>query len=204
MLAARAAGQDDAPPDRHHVTPPPNPEDRQPELLANVHLGSIFQFSAADICPGGASCVLGNGAALGVSLEWRWPTGLGTFLGYEVWFVDSGGVFELGTAQIVRAGLVYAFQTGARLRPIARIAAGALVFGDTGLISTVGGAVDAGLAGELELTSSASLTLGADLRLFTTTPFVSARDDTLRTESLNIALYTYIGIAIVTVRGVRE
>lgn len=192
-------------PSAPHVEPPPPPASRQPELLAHVHLGAVIPLERSDICPGESICVLGAGAAVGVEIERRWPFGLGVSVAYDAWFVDSGGVFELGTAQIVRAVLKWAFADEWSIHPTVHLAAGALVFGDTFLVATVGGAVDVGLSAEIELTDSVMLLFGAQGWLFTTSPFTTPRDRTARSPGLGLsaALQLNVGLSILAESGVR-
>lgn len=187
-----------------HVEPPPAPESREPELIAQVHLGAVIPLERTDICPGESLCVLGGGAIVGMEIERRWPFGLGVLVAYDAWFVDSGGVFELGVAQIVRAAAQYVFLDEASVHPAIHLGVGALVFGDTLLVSTVGGAIDLGASVELELTESVALTFGAQAWLFTTSPFTTERDRTMRSEGLglNAALQINMGLSILAESGV--
>jgi hypothetical protein len=186
-----------------HVRPPPAPETHQPELLAEVHIGGVVPLERSDICPGDSLCVLGGGGGIGVEIERRWPMGLGVSVAYDVWFVDSGGVFELGSVQTVRAAVRYVFGYEWQVHPAIQIGAGALVFGDTLSVSTVGGALEVGASAEIELTESVSLTAGAQGWLFTTTPFTTGRDRTMRSEGLglNAALQLNVGLLIVAEGG---
>lgn len=201
-LAPAARAQEEALP---HVEAPPAPSSREPELLVQVWLGSVMPLERSDICPGESICVLGAGAVVGVGVERRWPFGLGVLVAYDAWFVDSGGVFELGTSQVVRAVLQYAFAEESSIHPTVHIGAGALIFGDTFLVSTVGGAVEVGANAEIELTDSVMLTFGAQGWLFTTSPFTTSRDRTPRSEGLglNAALQLNVGLSILADSGTR-
>lgn len=198
LTALPAAAQREA-----HVEPPPTPDNREPELLVGVHLGGLFPIERADICPGDSLCVLGGGGSFGVEIERRWPMGIGIVVAYDAWFVEAGGVFELGVVQTVRAAVRYAFLYDEIIHPEIHIGAGALVFGDTFLVSTVGGALEAGVGAELELTESVSLTGGLEGWFFTTTPFTTGRDRTLRSPGigLNAALQVNVGIQVVAASG---
>ena len=186
-----------------HVEPPPAPESHDPDLLVGIHLGAIIPLERADICPGDSLCVLGGGGVFGIEIERRWPMGIGVLVAYDAWFVDAGGVFELGIVQIVRAGVRYAFGPDWVVHPAIHLGVGALVFGDTFLVSTVGGAVELGASAEIELTESVALTAGADAWLFTTSPFTTGRDRTMRSEGLglNAALQINVGLTIVADSG---
>jgi hypothetical protein len=188
-----------------HVPLPPDPGHREPELLIGVHMGLVVPISRSDICPGGTFCVLGGGASVGAEVERRWPFGLGVLVGYDLWFVESGGVFELGVVQLARAGLRYVFDTGSIFHPSVQAGAGALVFGDTFSVSTVGGEVELGVACEIELTESVALAIGTRGWLFTTSPFTTGRDRAARSESLglNATLQIDIGLTILAASGVR-
>ncbi|MGE3632301.1 MAG: hypothetical protein AB7P00_20545, partial [Sandaracinaceae bacterium] len=153
--------------------------------------------------PGDSQCVLGAGATFGVEIERRWPIGIGIAVAYDAWFVDSGGVFELGVVQIVHAAVRYTFATEWNIHPSLHLGAGALVFGDTFLPSTVGGAAELGATAELELTDSVALTAGLELWLFTTSPFTTGRDRTMRSEGLgiNAALGFSLGLSVLAESG---
>ncbi len=201
-LASPAAAQPEDP-RVHHVTPPPAPDTLDPELLVAVGLGAIVPLEHTDICPGDSLCVLGAGGAFNVEIERRWPFGLGLTVGYDAWFVDSGGVFEIGVVQIVHAGLRFTFATDEIVHPSVSIGAGALVFGDTFLPSTLGGAAQASAGAEVELTGSVALLAGAQLWLFTTSPFTTGRDRTMRSEGLglNVTLQLNLGLSILADSG---
>lgn len=200
LASAQALAQEERP---HHVEPPPAPDSLDPELLVDVGLGAVVPIERTDICPGDSLCVLGAGGSFEVEIERRWPMGLGVLVGYDAWFVDSSGVFELGVMQIVFAGLRYTFATELDLHPSLQIGAGALLFGDTFLPSTVGGAAKAGAGVELELTDSVALSGGAQLWLFTTSPFTTGRDRAMRSEGLglNVALQLNLALSILADSG---
>jgi len=185
-----------------HVEPPPAPESREAELNVALRLGMLAPLERADICPGDSLCVLGGGGSFGVEIERRWPMGVGISVAYHAWFVDSGGVFELGIVQIIRAGVGYAFLLESMVHPTLHVAAGALVFGDTFLVETVGGALDVGAGVEVELTDTVALDGGLSFWLFTTTPFTTGRDRTRRSEGLglNLALQVTVGLTILAER----
>lgn len=184
------------------LTPPPSPAEHEPVLLVDVYLGLVTPLERSDICPGGASCVLGGGAVVGGEIERRWAFGLGIFLGYEAWFVESGGVFELGTAQLIRAGLRFSFLESQVVHPAIHVGAGAMVFGDALFVSTVGGALDLGATTEIELTDSVAATVGAKTWLFTTGPFTT-RDEVERSQGagINVALMLSVGLSILADAG---
>lgn len=199
---ARAQPSDALPP-AHHVEPPPAPESRDPELNAELRVGAVMPLESSDICPGRALCVLGAGGTFGVEIERRWPMGLGISVAYDGWFVDSGGVFELGVVQIVRAAIRYVFTTDLAVHPWVQIGAGALWFGDTLLVSTVGGAANGGAGVEIELTDIVALTGSAQTWFFTTSPFTTDRDRIRRSagQGLNVALQLSVGLSILAGSG---
>lgn len=166
-------------------------------------MGGVWPIERTDICPGDSLCVLGAGASFSIEIERRWPIGLGVSVSYGDWFVDSGGVFELGVVQIVRAAIRYVFAQEWMVHPIIHVGAGALVFGDTWLVSTVGGALDAGVRVEVELTDAVALTAGTALFFFTTSPFTTGRDRTRRSAGLgiNLALEVSLGLTILAASG---
>lgn len=176
---------------------------RDAQLNVTVRLGAVFPVERADICPGDSLCVLGSGGSFGVEIERRWPIGIGISVAYDAWFVDSGGVFELGIVQVVRAAVRYTFELHSIVHPALHVGAGALVFGDTFLVETVGGALDVGLGAEIELTDSVVIEGGAGFWLFTTSPFTTGRDRTRRSEGLglNLAISSHVGLTILADAG---
>jgi hypothetical protein len=105
----------------------------------------------------------------------------------------------------VRAALQYVFAEEWAIHPAINLGAGALVFGDTFLVSTVGGAAELGVTAEIELTESVAIGIGVQGWLFTTTPFTTGRDRTVRSEGLglNATLQFNLGLSILADSGAR-
>ena len=80
---------------------PPAPGDAPPRLAFDVHTGFSAPLRNSSLCPKDVGCVLQSGGGVGGSAERRWPSGIGLMLAYDLWFLDTDSVYELG----VGAGL---------------------------------------------------------------------------------------------------
>jgi hypothetical protein len=185
--------------DHTHLRPPPAPEDEEPVLAVEVHVGAVVPIVNQALCPEATRCVFGGGAGIGASVERRFAEGYGIALGYDAWFLESSGLYELPTLQILRASVRFAFYTERLMHLVLEGGLGALVFGDTFRISSAGGALHLGVTGELELTESIAFTLGVVARVFTTSGFLALTDETGRRlgDGANAGLALQAGILIV-------
>ncbi len=165
---------------------PPLPAARPPILAGEVHTSAVVPVVQSGLCPRGAACIFGGGFGIGASLERRWPMGLGVTLGYDAWFLDSGGVYELALMQFLRAGVRWAFLPGNLVHPFVGADISALVLGDALRIATVGGAFGAEVGIEIELTVTISLRLALVPRILTTGSFVTPTDHVPRGEGREV------------------
>ena len=182
-----------------YLATPPGPEDRPPELWAHVRAEVAFPNAREHLCPAGVDCVLGGGGGLSVQLERRWPFGLGVFLGYGAFFVDSNGVFELGILQSAAAGVRMGLFQSNLFHPYVEVAATGLLFGDTLQVATVGGGGQASLGVEIEVSDDTAVSLGVTEHLFTVAPFTTGRDGAARAESPGLAAVfrVHVGITLI-------
>jgi hypothetical protein len=101
-------------------------------------------------------------------------------LAYDVWFLDTDSVYELGVQQLLRAGLRYTMPTAIVFHPVFELTGGGMGYGDTFSIATVGVLAQAMGGAEIELSESFGLRAGIGLRAFSHTPFRTERDGVLR------------------------
>jgi hypothetical protein len=192
LPAASASAQD------FPLEVPPDPIALDPVLSGSVYTGLVFPVSTTPLCPGESDCVLLPGGLVGVYVERRWPSGPALGLGYEVWFVDSSGVYELGIMQELRAQVRYSFLQSSIVHPFVGLGIGALIFGDTLKIATAGVALDLLIGVELELTEIIGVYVGLPWRFFRTTAFTTPRDRVRRADDpgINIATSFIISLTI--------
>lgn len=163
-----------------------------------VHVGLAFPVEEDAVCPPDAACILGPGGGIGALIERRWATGLAFGVGYDVWFLDGAGVYELGILQQVRGVVRLVMLADRRVHPILEAGVGILAFGDTIEIATLGGALLLGMGGEVELTESIALTAMLTLRFFALADFTTPADRVNRGGfgDINAALGLQLGLAV--------
>lgn len=180
---------------------PRAPEELDPLLSVEVHVAAVVPVTRKPLCPPDVErCVFRGGGGVGGSIERRWPTGLALGLGYDAWFLDSDNVYELGVMQMLSARLRYYFLRESVLHPFVAGGAGALIFGDTLQIATVGVGVEAAVGVEIELTETIALAGVLPWRFFTTSPFQTTRDRAERAQEpgVNVAVSFQVGLVVVT------
>lgn len=178
---------------------PRAPSEIDPVLAVDVHFTAVFPVLRDPLCPDGAKCVFAGGGGVGIGVERRWPAGLTLGLGYDAWFLDSNNVYELGVMQMLSARVRYYFMQPSIVHPFLGAGVGALIFGDTLEIATLGVAAVGTLGLEWELTEAIALTVAIPVRFFTTSSFQTRRDRVDRAEDpgLNVAASVQFGLVIV-------
>lgn len=159
---------------------PPPPAKAPPRLAFDVHTGFSAPLRNDSLCPRGAGCVLQSGGGVGGSAERRWPSGIGVVVAYDLWFLDTDSVYELGVQQLLRAGLRYTVPTQIVFHPVFELTGGGMGYGDTFRIETVGILAQVMGGAEVELTASFGLRAGLGVRAFSHTEFRTERDNVLR------------------------
>lgn len=159
---------------------PPAPAKVPPRLAFDVHTGFSAPLSNRSLCPKDVGCVLQSGGGVGGSAERRWPSGFGLLVAYDLWFLDTDSVYELGVQQLLRAGLRYTMPTDMVLHPMFEMTGGGMGYGDTFAIATVGVLAQAMAGAELELSAAFGLRMGIGLRAHSHTKFRSERDNVER------------------------
>ncbi len=176
MVAAASAHADS---DRAFEIPPA-PRDAAPRHTLEFHSSFSTSLHNVSLCPPGQGCVFQGGGGLGASVERRWPDGFGAFGGYDVWFLDSDSVYELGVQQSWRAGGRYTMPTDLVLHPLFELSLGGMGYGDTFRIATVGVMLQGFGGCEIELSERFGLLLGVGLRAFSHRRFRTQRDGVVR------------------------
>lgn len=159
---------------------PPAPEKARPRLVFDVHTGFSAPLNHHSLCPRNAGCVMQSGGGVGGSVERRWPAGIGLVGAYDLWFLDTDSVYELGVEQLLRGGVRYSMPTDIIFHPGFEITGGMMIYGDTFRAATVGALLQTFAGAEIELTPAFALRLGFGLRIFTHSAFRTERDGVRR------------------------
>jgi hypothetical protein len=175
---------------------PPAPQLAEARFTFDVHTGFSSPLANHSLCPPGAGCVLKSGGGVGGSAERRWPMGLGVLAGYDLWFLDSDSVYELGVQQILRLGLRYTMPTSVVFHPVFELSPGLMMFGDTFRVATVGAALEVLAGSEFELSAVFGLRAGLGVRVFSHSEFRTERDGVLRGRhgTFSESLFLQVGL----------
>jgi hypothetical protein len=144
------------------LVPPPDPVTLDPTLHLEVHGAAVLPIARENVCPQGYGCVLGAGFAAGAFVEHRSADGLGLLVGYQVWLLDTSGLYEVGAVHTLRLGLRWVIDTRSRIHPFLEVLAGALIVTDPGTAVTGGGLLSLGVGAEIELTETVAVTVALD------------------------------------------
>lgn len=174
------------------------PLEQEPVWALEVHGSAIFPLERGAVCPSGSACLLGGGFGAGAFLLRRSPDGIGFLVGYEVWLLDGGGVYEVGALHSLRLGVRWTIDNSSIVQPLLQATAGAILLTDPAQASTAGGMVAAGTGLEIELTRDVSLSFAAELAFFSVAAF-RTRDGADRAADfgVNVALETSAGLVVV-------
>jgi hypothetical protein len=159
---------------------PPAPAQAPPRLAFDVHTGFSAPLRNTSLCPPNAGCVMQSGGGVGGSAERRWASGIGIMVAYDLWFLDTDSVYELGVQQLLRAGLRYTMPTDIVFHPVFEVTGGFMGYGDTFAIATVGVLAQVMAGAEVELTAAFGLRVGLGVRAFSHTKFRTERDGVQR------------------------
>ena len=161
---------------------PPDPAELGSILAYEGYALAAAPFITDQVCPSGTACVFGSAGGVGLGLQRRWPSGIGVGLGYEVWFVDSNGVYELGVMHTLQASIRYTLTKAWRAQPFLNGAIGVMALGDTIRFAAIGPSIDLRVGVEIELTQAIALMLAIPCRFFSTGSFVTPRDRVSRAD----------------------
>jgi len=177
---------------------PPAPDELPAISVTTVFFSSVFPLTNQHACPSGASCVLGGGGGIGGSVERRWASGFNVGLEYEAWFLNSGGIYEIGLMQAVTAYARHLLIPENVLHPILGVGIGGVLFGDTGAVATAGLAVNLSSGIEWEITDTVSVVAALVARILWLNAFATPTDMVERAEGfgLDATLGLRLGIAI--------
>ncbi len=180
--------------------PIPLPEDRPARLGGEFQLVTSSPLSGGAFCPAGAACILGGGIALGAGVGRRWTSGLSLALAYELWLLDSGGVFEVFVVQSVSAALRFTALPSWRTHPFLEGRAGAAAMGDSFRVGALGALFESRVGVDLELTARAAVTGFIGLRWLLSTPFTTPNDGVRRGEFGGPATALTLGVGLLVVQ----
>lgn len=192
--AGPAAAQDTGPP----LELPPAPGEQAPILVGEVHAQSVFPIVDGPLCPADATCIFRAGGGVGARIERLLPTGLSLGILYDGWFLDGGGVYEIGVAHLLHFGARYQFLRERLLHPFVGASLGGLIFGDSFGADAIGGAAQLQGGVEIELTAHLALSLAMSWWVLTTTSFTTVQDGVERGRGagLSVATALQLGLAI--------
>jgi hypothetical protein len=166
-------------------------------FVGEVHLGFAAPLENGSVCPSVGGCVLQSGGGLGGSFERRRPSGFGWLTGYDLVFLDSDAVYELGVQQIVRVGARYTAPTDIIFHPTFDLSAGGHVYGDTFHVATIGALVQVFSGAEVELSDTYAVRGGFGLRILTQSPFRTERDGIRRAGAQRPSEMFFAEVALV-------
>jgi hypothetical protein len=174
------------------------PEEQDAVYALEVHGAAIVPLERSTLCPSGADCVFGGGFGVGGLLLRRSPDGIGLLVGYEVWLLDGGGVYEIAALHALRLGLRWTLDVRSRVQPFLQATAAALLLTDPGQATSGGGGITVGGGMEIEMTADVSFALAAELAFLSVGAF-QTRDGVLRARDfgVNVALEMTAGLVIV-------
>ncbi|MEM7435037.1 MAG: hypothetical protein AAF436_07785 [Myxococcota bacterium] len=172
------------------------PERVNLSFSVGIEVGLVIPVATKPLCPSGAECLFGAGAAIGIPLSYRWNQGTELGFDYEFWILNSDGVYEAAVAQAFTALLRQSFLVDRSVRPVLRARGGLLLLGPTFGVDTLGGTLELAFGGEAEMNRNMlfSFTLGG--QLLWTQPFTTSSDGVARSQDggVNAALVLRIGI----------
>ncbi len=181
----------------HHVAPPPPQQAHAPFVLVEIRALGVAPIARDALCPSGASCVFGPGVGVGASVERRSSDRFGMWAGYDVWLLDSGGVYELGTVHSFRGGVRHVFDDVTRVHPFVSGGLALLAFGDTAGVRALGAGVSIGVGAELEISEAVALVGNFETWAFGTEAFTSREGVRRAAEpGVNVALQLSLGVSV--------
>ena len=176
----------------------PEPSPSRPAIWAEAHGDFVIPVETSSLCPPGVFCVFKLGGGVGGVLGARWRRGIGLGFGYDVWFMDSDGVYDVASLQSVLAVFQAGLLPTRRLHPVIRIDGGLAMFGQTFRAQALGGIGGVAVGVEVEVTTRtvANVMLGA--HFFGVQTFVSPQDGAQRGgNGVDVALTIRLGFAFV-------
>lgn len=183
-----------------HLVAPPAPTLLEPTYHLEVHGAPVLPIARENACPSGFGCVLGAGFAAGAFVERRAADGLGLLVGYQVWLLDTSGVYEVAAIHTIRLGLRWVIDSRTRVHPFLEVMGGALIFTDPGQAQTGGGLLSLGAGAEIELTETVAVTVALDVWAMAIGAF-RTRDGALRAADFGINLVSQLRVGATVLFG---
>jgi hypothetical protein len=166
-------------------------------FVGEVHVGFAAPLENGSVCPSVGGCVLQSGGGVGGSFERRRPSGFGWLAGYDLVFLGSDAVYELGVQQLVRLGARYTAPTDIIFHPTFDLSAGAHVYGDTFHVATFGALLQVFSGAEIELSETYAVRGGFGLRILTQSAFRTERDGIRRARTERPSEMLFAEVALV-------
>ncbi len=166
-------------------------------LAGEVHLSSVSAVRAGSLCPSGSACIFNGGGGIGGSLQWRYTRGLTLGAGYEGFFLNGNGVYELTVVQILRASLGYRMLRAWRAHPYVGVGLGVSMLGDSFHYSAMGASADLYGGVEFEISHTLAVRLGLGFWFGTNGPFTSNNDGVSRSGTPDIAVASTLQLGLV-------
>ena len=181
----------------------PSAGKRQGSFAVGPETGLVIPLSTDRLCPGGAQCIADVGWAVGVGFSYRWPNGLGLGFGYEFWLLTAEGVYEITVPQAFLGLFQVSFLPDRATHPIFRLRGGPLLLGPSFRVETVGGTVEIGAGGEVEISPGTVFSFLATTNLLRTRAFTTSADGALRGTgaALDAMLVLRIGLHFMIQKG---
>ncbi len=177
---------------------PPAPDDLPAMIVGTVWFSAVFPLVNVHSCPSGAECVLNGGGGIGGGIERRWSSGMGIGLEYEAWFLNSGGIYELGTMQAITAYARHLLARDNVIHPYLGAGIGGVIFGDTLRVDTVGLALNLHSGFEWEISESISVIVALVARFIVLEGFTTGADGVQRADGFGVDAFLGLrfGVAI--------
>jgi hypothetical protein len=166
----------------------PSPDELPPVLAGDVHASGVFPVADDALCPADAECIFGGGGGLGGGIERRWPSGYAMGVGYDFWFLDANGVYEITVLQMVSLGVRYFFLPKLQSHPFIGGRIGGLVLGDTFKVDSVGAAAQLRAGVEIEITDTVAFSVASAWRLFFASAFTTPNDGVERAQGGGVSV----------------
>lgn len=179
---------------------PPEPRLLEPTLHLEVHGAAVLPLERQNLCPAGFGCILGAGFGAGALVERRAADGVGLLVGYAVWLVDTGGVYEVGAVHCLRLGVRWVIDQSSRVHPFLEVMGGGLLVTDPLQALTGGGLVSLGGGVEVELTETVGVSVALELWGLAVGPF-HTRDGARRAADFGVNVLGQLRVGLTVVIG---
>ncbi len=177
----------------------PVPERQGTVVWGELHAGLVVPVDKSSLCPAGERCIFGVGADIGGLIGAQWKHGIGLGLSYDMWFLDSDGVYEVATLQSIRGAFQFRLLPRRRSHPVFRFDGGLALLGNRFRVDALGGIGSGSVGVEIETKLRAVVDLLVGVHILGTETFVTKSDGVLRGagSGVDVALLFQLGYAFV-------